>query len=57
MLLGLCVLGLFHWAHRFRYTLHDGLQLKRLGRQIGVACYGAALLGSAAAVYVLLIAI
>ena len=29
-LLGLCVLSLLHWAHRFRYTLYDGLQLKRL---------------------------
>jgi fumarate reductase subunit D len=57
VLLGLCILGLFHWAHRFRYTLHDGLQLKRLGRQIGVACYGAALVGSAAACYILLIAL
>src|SRR5215831_16176157 len=25
VLLGLCVLALFHWAHRFRYTLYDGL--------------------------------
>jgi fumarate reductase subunit D len=57
VLLGLCVLGLFHWAHRFRYTLYDGLQLKELGRQIGVACYGAALVGSAAACYILLIAL
>lgn len=57
MLLGLCVLGLFHWAHRFRYTLYDGLQLKELGRQIGIGCYGAALVGSAAACYILLIAL
>jgi fumarate reductase subunit D len=28
VLLALCVLALFHWAHRFRYTLYDGLQLK-----------------------------
>src|SRR5919106_4886024 len=26
----LCVLSLFHWAHRFRYTLYDGLQIKHL---------------------------
>ncbi|MGH8774141.1 MAG: fumarate reductase subunit FrdD [Jiangellaceae bacterium] len=57
VLLGLCVLGLFHWAHRFRYTLHDGLQLKRLDRQIGVACYGAAVVGSFTAFYILLIAL
>ena len=27
VLLGLLVLMLFHWAHRFRFTLYDGLQL------------------------------
>jgi len=26
----LIALPLFHWAHRFRYTLYDGLQLKHL---------------------------
>src|ERR1700737_4530108 len=26
----LCFLSLFHWAHRFRYTLYDGLQIKHL---------------------------
>ena len=28
-LLVVCVLSLLHWAHRFRYALYDGLQLKR----------------------------
>ena len=46
-------LPLFHWAHRFRYTLYDGLQLKHLTRFIAVICYGAALAGSAAAAYTL----
>ena len=46
-------LPLFHWAHRFRYTLYDGLQLKHLTALIAVLCYGAALLGSAAAAYTL----
>jgi fumarate reductase subunit D len=23
VLLALCLLALFHWAHRFRYTLYD----------------------------------
>jgi fumarate reductase subunit D len=55
VLLGLCVLALFHWAHRFRYTLYDGLQLKHLSKLIIVGCYGGALVGSALAVYVLLI--
>ncbi|MET9517338.1 fumarate reductase subunit FrdD [Streptomyces sp. NPDC002994] len=49
ILFGLCVLCLFHWAHRFRYTLYDGLQLKRLSKLINVLCYGGAVLGSAAA--------
>ncbi len=44
---------LFHWAHRFRYTLYDGLQLKHLTNLIAVLCYGAALVGSAVAAYTL----
>jgi fumarate reductase subunit D len=56
VLLGLCVLALFHWAHRFRYTLYDGLQLKRLDRVISVVCYGGALLGSLVSAYLLLVA-
>ena len=55
VLLGLCVLAFFHWAHRFRYTLYEGLQLKHLSKLIIVGCYGGALVGSALAVYVLLI--
>ena len=46
-------LPLFHWAHRFRYTLYDGLQLKHLTALIAVLCYGAALIGSALAAYTL----
>jgi fumarate reductase subunit D len=53
VLLGLCVLGLVHWAHRFRYTLHEGLQLGRVDTQVAAVCYGAAIIGSVAAVYVL----
>lgn len=48
------VLVLFHWAHRFRYTLYDGLQLKHLEAPIAVLCYGGAILGSVAALIVLL---
>jgi len=47
-------LPLYHWAHRFRYTLYDGLKLKHLTRFIAVICYGAALAGTAAAAYTLL---
>jgi fumarate reductase subunit D len=49
----LIALPLFHWAHRFRYTLYDGLQLKHLTELIAVLCYGAALLGTAMTVYLL----
>ncbi len=45
----LCVLSLFHWAHRFRYTLYDGLQIKHLNELINSLCYGVAIVGSIAA--------
>jgi fumarate reductase subunit D len=47
----LCTLALFHWAHRFRYTLYDGLQIKHLNELINLFCYGGAIAGSAAALY------
>lgn len=46
-------LPLFHWAHRFRYTLYDGLMLKHLTIPIVIFCYGTALAGSLAAAYAL----
>jgi fumarate reductase subunit D len=49
----LVALPLFHWAHRFRYTLYDGLQLKHLAVLIAVLCYGAAVLGTAVTAYLL----
>jgi fumarate reductase subunit D len=49
----LCSLSLFHWAHRFRYTLYDGLQIKHLNEIINVICYGGAVAGSLAAAYLL----
>jgi fumarate reductase subunit D len=52
-LLVVCVLSFLHWAHRFRYTLYEGLQLKRLSTPVNVLCYGAALTGSAWAAVVL----
>jgi len=48
----LLVLMLFHWAHRFRYTLHDGLQLKWLEAPLAVLCYGGAVVGSIAALLI-----
>ena len=49
----LCMLSLFHWAHRFRYTLYDGLQIKHLNGLINLCCYGGAIAGSVAALYLL----
>lgn len=49
-----CSLSLFHWAHRFRYTLYDGLQIKHLNEAINSTCYGAAILGTIAAAYLAL---
>ncbi len=49
----LCSLPLFHWAHRFRYTLYDGLQVKHLNEVIIVATYGGALVGTLVAGYLL----
>ncbi len=50
----LCSLPLFHGAHRFRFTLYDGLQIKHLNELIAVFCYGGAILGTILAGYILL---
>lgn len=44
-------LGLFHWAHRFRFTLVD-IGLKSLDTLIAVVCYGGAIVGTGVAIYV-----
>ena len=44
---------LVHAGHRFRYTLYDGLQLKHRGL-VAVICYGLAVIGSIAAVVILI---
>jgi fumarate reductase subunit D len=49
----LCVLALCHWAHRFRYTLYDGLQIKHLNEVIVLMCYGVTIVGSIAAAYLI----
>jgi fumarate reductase subunit D len=41
VLIGLFVPLLVHAAHRFRYTLYDGLQVKARGL-VAFACYGGA---------------
>jgi fumarate reductase subunit D len=52
-LLVVIVLPLFHWAHRFRFTLYDGLQLHHLYGLLAVLCYGGATAFSAWAAWVL----
>ena len=47
----LVCLGLVHWAHRFRFTLID-IGLHSLETLITVLCYGAAIVGTGVAVYV-----
>src|SRR5258708_11424540 len=47
----LCSVPLFHAAHRIRYTLYDGLQIKHLNEVIAVCCYGGAALGTLVAGY------
>ena len=49
----LCSLSLFHWAHRFRFTLYDGLQIKHLNELVFVCCYGTALAETIVAAYLL----
>lgn len=50
----LIALPFYHWAHRFRFTLYD-LGLKGLRGPIAVLCYGAAVAGTVATVWILLL--
>ena len=50
---GVCALSLFHWAHRFKYTLYDGLQIKHLNGLLNAFCYGGAVVGTIVAGFVL----
>jgi len=52
-LLALVSLPLFHWAHRFRYTVHHQFGVHGLKRLVAVACYGTAIAGAALAALVL----
>jgi fumarate reductase subunit D len=53
-LLGLISLPLFHWAHRFRYTVHHQFGVHGLKGLVAVTCYGTAVAVSALALVVLL---
>ena len=39
---GLIAASSLHFAHRFRFTLYDGLQLQHLRLVVGLLCYGSA---------------
>ena len=52
VLLGMFTVMLVHAAHRFRYTLYDGLQIK-YRRTVAALCYGGAAVGSVLAFAVL----
>lgn len=53
VLLVLCVLSLFHFAHRFRHTVKDGFQIKALDGVVAFVSYAAAVVGSVIAAYLL----
>lgn len=53
VLFGVCTLSLIHGAHRFRFTLYDGLQIKHLNELINLFCYGGAIVLSIWAAYLL----
>jgi fumarate reductase subunit D len=53
-LIVICALSLVHAAHRLRFTVQDALRLQRYEAAIATACYGAALAGTAWAVYLML---
>jgi len=53
VLFGLFTLMLVHAAHRFRYTLYDGLQIKAR-RATAVLCYGTAAVGAFVALRILI---
>ena len=56
-LLGICALTLVHAAHRLRFTVEHMLQIRRYDRLVAAVCYGGALAGTAAAAYLLFVAL
>lgn len=43
LIFAIITFSMFHFAHRFRFTLQDGLQLKKYDSVISVCCYGSAI--------------
>ncbi len=52
LILAIISLSLFHWAHRFRFTLHEGLQLQSYDKLIAVLCYGASIVLSGVTAFI-----
>lgn len=53
-LLAVVSLPLFHWAHRFRYTVHHQFGVHGLRRLVAVTCYGSAIAGTVLAAWILI---
>jgi fumarate reductase subunit D len=51
----LVALPLYHWAHRFRFTIHHELGIHGGKRLVATACYGAALAGTVLTVWALIL--
>jgi succinate dehydrogenase subunit D len=49
----LIVLPLYHWAHRFYFTLND-TGLKAISKLLAVLCYGGAIVGTLITAWILL---
>ena len=49
----LIVLPLYHWAHRFYFTLND-TGLKAIHKPLAVLCYGGAIVGTFVTAWILL---
>ncbi len=43
VILAIVSLSAFHWAHRFRFALYDGLHIKHLNAPVALFCYGSAI--------------
>ncbi len=46
-------LPLYHWAHRFYFTLND-MGLKAIRKPLAVLCYGGAVVGTFVTIWILL---
>jgi fumarate reductase subunit D len=51
----LVALPLYHWAHRFRFTIHHELGVHGGKRLVATVCYGTAVVGTVLTVWVLVL--